>query len=184
MNPQPHVLFVNGYGAGDSRDQNMSRYLKAVHRHIMSLPGDDQIELYLCGGYTNRTDLSEAHAMANWFAGYGLPRRVQVILIENTCSARENIEEFRRRAGNPPTTIFCEWSRRFKMRWLARRSLRSVEVVGVPFDPRSLRLDRQLVEFGAALLEIAALHSIWAEELRRYFRQRRVQEARRESMNR
>jgi hypothetical protein len=139
------ALFVNGYGATDNTDdRNYATYLSAVRNYAWTTLGDGRHTIYLCGGFTNRTDLTEAETMRRWFVKNPLPRNVEIVLVENTTDARGNICRVEAlMESEEDIIIFCEYSRRRTMTFFARRLFRHFEVRGVPFDQQSLRLEQQ-----------------------------------------
>lgn len=131
-------VFVNGYGAPKDplTDGNYERYLEQVLWFLNNQSG--MIHLHLFGGFTNRTDLSEAAAMKLWFEHAGIPKSALVITHDRTTTARGNLIEFNRVVGDVPVVIFCEASREKTMRFFAGKLFSSFSIHGIPFDAKSL----------------------------------------------
>lgn len=142
---------INGYGAPRDplTDPNLHRYLTQVFGWLDVY--DPRVrEVFLCGGCTNRRDLSEAEAMQRWVALHSPAWLDRVRLIDTTQSVRENIERFAMEMSPQlQPVLFCEESRSRTVLWLARqffRAPRPVIVIGVPFDERSLRWTHRLLQ--------------------------------------
>ncbi len=176
-------VYVNGYGApfDPLTDGNLTRYLRCVvdwlDRHR------DQVhKVVLCGGFTNRADLSEAEAMRRWIAKHA-PQWVDSIwTIEDTLSVRENIQAFadlylvRERA-----VFFCERSRIWTVLCLARIKFKSpwiVTVIGVPFDAQALKMSHRLRQMVHGLIEWVSLWWPWLDRQREERRHRNILRAR------
>lgn len=173
-------VYINGYGAPRDplRDGNLGRYLGQVLKHLEEHP-DTSIDLFLAGGYTNREDLSEAEAMHQWLKNYGLPNNISVQLIDTTTTARDNMLEFRKRVGDVPVLIFCEYSRQPTMRFFAQKLFRQPLVQGIKFDEPSLKFTHRLKQMTVKLwLEELAWHSKTIDTLRKRLRERHVAHAR------
>jgi hypothetical protein len=180
--PTSAKIYINGYGAPKDpvNDGNLSRYLGAVKSTVENFVESNSkygipnskydFTLYLAGGFTNRTDLSEARAMQMWFEHHGLPKNVRrVILIEESTTGRDNLVLFTQTIEDPPMTyltlFFWEYSRRFQMEFLARHILakmctyhQAYEFIGVPFDARSMKLVNRAKEY---LLKFPLLVLAW-----------------------
>ncbi|MBP9748745.1 hypothetical protein KBD18_00930 [Patescibacteria group bacterium] len=175
------AVFVNGYGATkDSRDRNYQAYLSAVRTFIWNKAGDGPHTLFLCGGHTNRDDLTEAETMRRWFEAHPLPRGVKVVLIDDTVDARNNICRMEKRLRpEQSVVIFCEYSRRRTMRFFAGRLFRHFEVRGIPFDQHSLRLEHRVMQALFHLpLEVLAWYVQPADDVRNWLRARHIRRAR------
>lgn len=174
------ALFVNGYGAAEPYDGNYNRYLGMVQKWIEQ-SSQPKLTVYLAGGYTNRPDLTEAQAMRQWFESrIMLKHGVEFVLISSTTTARDNLKECRRLAGDTPIIVFCEYTRRHVMRLLAKQYFRQAVIMGVAFDARSLELHRRFINGPVKYaVEWAALRWQWAERLRLSMRRGHVMRARR-----
>ncbi|MBP7006304.1 hypothetical protein KBB27_04265 [Patescibacteria group bacterium] len=110
----PLAAYVNGYGvpADIATDGNYGEYLSSVFTALDAL-GSRVIVVYLCGGYTNRQNLSEAEAMMVWVEKNVPEWKDYVRLIENATTVRENVAEFAAKcwAANFSPVLFCEYSR-------------------------------------------------------------------------
>lgn len=173
-------IFVNGYGATrNPKDRNYTHYLDEVSRFIRRDP-KTEFTVYLCGGYTNRIDLTEAECMRRIWELRGIPQNVSLVLIEKTTTARDNLQAVRL-AGDEPITVFCELSRKPTMWFLASRLFSSVQVVGIGFDEKSLAIGHRLKQlFLKFPLEALAYYSPLFDKLRVILRERHVADARRQ----
>ncbi|MBI4098820.1 MAG: YdcF family protein [Candidatus Magasanikbacteria bacterium] len=173
-------VYVNGYGAPKDPlcDGNLDRYLGQVLKYLEAYR-DTNVDLFLVGGYTNRLDMSEAEAMKGWLMNRGLPSNVTIRLIDTTDTARDNMVEFKKRVGDVPVLIFCEFSRRPTMAFFAWKLFAEATVHGVRFDERSLRLAHRIKQLTTKLwLEQLAWHSKTIDVLRKWLRKRHVDRAR------
>ena len=173
------VLYVNGYGATQNLDDgNYTRYLGEIIRHINWQP-QRQFTVYLCGGHTNRTDLTEAACMRNIWEHLGAPPNAALVLIENTTTARDNLKEVGRHTADLHVTVFCEFSRMLTMEFLASRFFSRSTVFGIPFDTASLLTANMLKQRGPKLfLEVLANYLPLFDHLRLALRKRHVAKAR------
>lgn len=185
--PQRFIAIL-GYGAPADplKDGHLEVYLETVVR-IMRRPRQHD-EIFLMGGCTNRTDLTEASAMRQWFDEYEPVYLPHLLLEDKPISARESIATLAERWDGYTTevefVIFCEYSRRWMIRLLCRRLLpgRDVTVVGIKFDDASLTRSHRLYQAGPRLLlEWAALHSAEANRVREQLRIWFIHEARRKA---
>lgn len=176
------ALYVNGYGATQNlHDSNYARYLGDIIRYINARP-QRQFMVYLCGGYTNRTDLTEAACMRNIWVHLGAPPNATLVLIEDTTNARDNLKDVRRYVAYAHVTVFCEFSRITTMEFLASRIFSGSTVIGLPFDVASLlpaNILKQLVP--KFLLEVLAYHLPPFDYLRLALRKWHIAKARREA---
>jgi hypothetical protein len=175
------AVYVNGYGATDNPDdRNYAAYLSAVRNYAWNTLGDGQHTIYLCGGHTNREDLTEAETMSRWFERNPLPQNVKIVLVDDTTDARGNI--CRVEALMEPEqdiVIFCEYSRRRTMAFFARRLFKRFEVRGVPFDQQSLRFKQQATQLLLQLpLEALAWYLPPFDAFRKKLRTRHIRRAR------
>lgn len=173
-------IYVNGYGVPNDplNDHNMHAYLMQVCRCIHAY-GAKSTKLYLAGGFTNRTDLSEARAMLMWLKHNGSISGAEINLLEATTTARENMKYFRSLVGDVPVIILCEYSRRPTMQFFADMLFSVNDVRGVPFDKRSMSLAHRLKQWTTRLwLEKLAWHSSFFDALNRRLRARHVAQAR------
>lgn len=177
-------VYVNGYGAplDPLTDGNLTRYLQCVvdwlDRHR-----DKVNKVVLCGGFTNRTDLSEAEAMRCWIVRHAPQWTDSVWTIEETLSVRENIQAFaelylvRERA-----VFFCERSRLWTVLCLVRHWFKPpwvVTVIGVPFDARAMRIGHRLRQlFFHAPIEWVSLWWSWLDRWREERRHQNILRAR------
>lgn len=174
---------IIGYGAPEDpkTDGNLMGYLDPITRFLRGHHG--VTALYLLGGYTNRPDLSEAAAMHQWIQFHEARDIAEdIVLVETTRTARENIEALARLSyPGDHIIIFCEHSRRWIVRMLVRHFLRerSVRVVGIAFDEPSLTLRHRLHQAGPRLaLEWIALHSGRMDRVRLDLRELHINRAR------
>lgn len=178
-------VFINGYGAPAEprRDLALEHYLRsvvAVLKTILSRE-DCTFEIYFGGGYTNRLDKTEAAALQeNWQV-----RSLDENLRDSPChpilgdTGRENLCLLRKEIGDVPVIIFCEYSRRFAMRFLTRQYFSYALVVGIKFDASSLTPRHQLSQLLVRLpLEVAAWYWEPANKLRLWLRQGHVKRVR------
>ncbi len=175
---------VNGYGAPRDplTDGNLRRYLSQVFDWL-DLHDRRVREVFLCGGYTNRHDLSEAEAMRGWVAVHRPTWLPRVRLIDTTASVRENIEAFNMAmAPGLHPVLFCERSRIWTVFWLAQCLFpadRPVTAAGVRFDERSLRFAHRFAQFFFhAPIERLSLLWPWLDRWRVRRRLRRIGQAR------
>ncbi len=175
---------INGYGAPRDplTDGNLQRYLSQVFGWL-DLHERRVREVFLCGGYTNRHDLSEAEAMRGWIAVHRPTWLDRVRLIDSTASVRENIVAFdAEMASGLHPVLFCERSRIWTVFWLAQclfRADRPVTAAGVRFDERSLRFGHRLAQFFFhAPIERLSLAWPWLDRWRTRQRLRRIAQAR------
>jgi len=170
----PTVLYVNGYGAAGTDDGNYNRYLSNVLDLVKSRPSY-KFRVFLAGGLTNRTDLTEARAMLNWFEAKGKPDNAEFLMIEDTTTAKDNMVAFRKLVGDEPVAIFCEHSRRHTMRFFALSLFNQYKILPVKFDAKSLRTKHRLQQVLLKTpLEILAWYWKPADNLRLKFRARHV----------
>lgn len=172
-------FFVNGYGATtDTGDENYVRYLAEVLAATKGFNGTVQIHLY--GGFTNRTDVSEAQCMKRCIQQMGgTLKNAFLHTAEETTTARDNLEHFFSVNGSDRHVIvFCEYTRRWQMMFLASRFTSKYTVRGVRFDQRSLRWDQQLIQLAHCALEIAAWYWPVADKLRVSLRDRKIKRLR------
>lgn len=183
---EPLLTFVciMGYGAPQHpiTDGNLFNYLGPALDHLR-IREDGPIEtIFLCGGYTNRTDLSEAMAMEQWIDAHRPQWAPKIERIESTLSLEENIRESAREIPKESRVIiFCEASRELAVRFQAWHHMRSMkrEVIGIPFDERSLTLAHRLKQFFVHLpIEMVSMYSERVHELKRRRRQRVIDQAR------
>lgn len=174
------TIYVNGYGAThDLDDPNYHRYLGELIRLLRIQDHDEQITVYLCGGHTNRTDLTEARCMLNIIGRLGKPYGVDFVLIEESITTRDNLAEVYKRVGRIPLTVFCESTRRPTVRYLAKRLFPEVQMMPVTFDGRSLSLVNRLKQRYLKLpLEVASVHSPAFDILRSYLHERHLAKCR------
>ncbi len=178
------AVSINGYGAPQDppTDGNLCRYLERVFTWL-DLHERRVREVFLCGGYTNRHDLSEAEALRDWIAAHRPNWLARVQLVDTTASVSENIRAFAARMlPGPHAVLFCERSRLLTVFWLASAifgSGHSVTVVGVRFDERSMgfihRLTQLLIH---APIERLSLAWPWLDRWRSRLRLRRIGKAR------
>lgn len=175
-------VFVNGYGAplNPLEDDNFDQYLGNILKQLKEHCTYQCINLYLAGGYTNRTDMSEAEAMHEWFAKHQLPVHTVIHLISKTDTARENMREFQKVVGSDtPVFVFCELSRKPTMEFFAKKFFKHYMVYGVKFDAASLTLTNCLKQYTIKLwLEQLAWHSKTVDNLRKWLRKRQVTRSR------
>lgn len=150
-NPITYNVFINGYGAPQDilKDNNYAIYLSSIKTFLFEQTEIQRcgFNLYLAGGFTNRTDMSEAQAMFNWFEKNGFPENTQnVFVLEASTTARSNIEEMDRQIEKDEfseTLFFCEYTRRFQTKFFVRNIFhnrkRDTRVLGVNFDKKSLQ---------------------------------------------
>ena len=136
------LFYVNGYGVpNQSEDENYSRYLAQVVRHITELTDARSTQrLYLAGGATNPSlpDMSEAQFIADRLrSDFPFFRdRFELVLLERGRTVRHNILQFRRalRKNGPALSyLFCEWARQDYLRCLVR-DLPDARVIPIIFD--------------------------------------------------
>jgi hypothetical protein len=169
-------FIVNGYGATpDIEDRNYTHYLSEVLRHT-ERDGHEPRKIILCGGCTNRADLSEAETMRRWIDGHFPYWSDRLVLCDDTFTAQEN---FRRVSEWFDRTdvfkAFGEYSRRRTLRLFAWRYFNNCEVIGVRFDDRSLRPVHRFKQLFLHLpLETLALYLPPFNWLRLFFRRRHV----------
>jgi hypothetical protein len=173
------VVYVNGYGTprDPQTDGNLGRYLPTVRDFARA---HSRAAIFLCGGLTNRTDLSEAAAMAQWFALHAEDLMPRIKLLEDGVSPHQNVTAFAQIAGFKHAVLFCEESRTPTMRFLAWYHLHgSSTVTGVPFDKRSLTLRHRLVQWTSKLgLEVLATYFPPVDRLRKKLREQHIAKAR------
>ena len=177
------VCYVNGYGATDNlADGNYGRYLSSVIGYLRRTHPQDAIALYLSGGYTNRTDLTEAESMRRILEHQGIISGTDLTItrLETPYTAREGLQTLRERVGSATrVTIFCEYSRQWTMRFFARQLFARATVIGIPFDASSMKLAHRLKQIFFHLpLEAGAWHSAFIDRLRKQLRDRHVAKAR------
>lgn len=178
-------VFINGYGAPAEprRDPALEHYLRNVVAILNTILGreDCTFEIYFGGGYTNRLDKTEAAALQeNWRI-----RSLDEELRNSLChlilgdTGRENLCLLRKEIGDVPVIIFCEYSRRFAMRFLTQRYFSEALVVGIRFDEPSLTPRHQLAQLLVRLpLEVVAWYWEPANKLRLWLRQGHVRRVR------
>lgn len=174
------IILVNGYGAPlePLMDENLHRYLTEVVS-ILEGSEDGENALYLAGGYTNRSDLSEAAAMSAWLKARELPKGTVIFLIETSTTARGNLTRLKDLVGNVPVTICCEYSRRLTMKFFAKKLFSQSVIRGIKFDEDSLRLDHLISRYTIKhWLEVLAWHSRIVDRFRRWLRKRHIARAR------
>ncbi len=173
------LIFVNGYGATDNVDDgNYCRYLGEVSTFIDSHQTEKCV-VHLCGGYTNRLDLTEARAMLNWFVRRRDFSDVEYVLIEDTFTARDNMERMGSLVSEELLVIFCEYSRRFTMAFYASRLFKHYEIHGVKFDAKSLTFVHQIKQVTLKLpVEVLAWYFQSFDHLRLWLRNRHVMRVR------
>ncbi len=179
MNGQMSYVYANGYGATENiHDRNYTHYLIKVSHFIQEHP-DKQFTVYLCGGYTNRKNLTEAACMHQIWTRLGIPPNVVLVLIEDTTTARDNLQAVRL-AGDVPITIFCELSRKPTMRFLASRFFSAAQIVGIGFDEKSLKIGHRLKQlFLHFPLEVLAYYCPLFDKIRLALRKRHIARVRR-----
>ena len=180
------AISINGYGA-ERRPKHsfkllryLGQLLKLLHKHELMERID---HIYLCGGYTNRTDMSEAESMRRWIA-YHAPELIdRVHLIDTTTTVQDNVRAFSKAiAGQDLHPVFvCEYSRWLTTFVLARSFMGSVPMSLVPikFDAASLEVRHQLKQVLVnAPLEWLCLHSEVVDGWRRDVRRQAIRQAR------
>lgn len=170
-------FIVNGYGATpDAQDRNYTRYLSEVMNHVAA-DGSEPKKIILCGGFTNRTDLTEAETMRCWIVDHFPYWSDRLVLCDDTFTARDNfrlVSEWFDRTD--VFKAFGEYSRCRTLRLFAKRYFYNCEVVPIRFDDRSLRPAHRLRQLCLHLpLEALALYFPLYDKLRLYFRQRHVE---------
>lgn len=144
------ALSVNGYGAPEDpiNDGNLQRYLGGLFSTLDAHRLSGRIDvIYLCGGRTNRPDLSEAEALKRWIVHYEPRFTTRVHLLDTTISAKENVRAFAHEVANVGLhpLLACEYSRWPTMEILARSFFMDpVTVLPIKFDAKSLRPKHQL----------------------------------------
>lgn len=146
---QLSVFVIGGYGVPTDimTDQNYQRYLgfcfNQIFDYSQSHPG--LLTVILTGGPTDLQPpyrRTEAGEMKRWFLLQlrTLPlierRRWHFIVLAKGLSALENILAVQQQLGKKiPTTIFCEYTRRWRLSRLAKAIFsRPIVVTGVDFD--------------------------------------------------
>lgn len=188
-----HYITVLGYGApaDPATDGNLNRYLGRVAAFIRDLPEGSHCFVYLCGGRTNRQDLSEAAAMKQWFEAHrheycGL-KGATFILLENVDSARDALVATLQECGaHRHLNIFCEWTRRRTVHLHARRLFPNRTVNPIGFDQKSFHWRNRCVQLVKLPLEAAAHRpGSWADRwVKQPLRRRHLQRARRRGTQR
>lgn len=171
---------MNGYGAPKDplNDENLSRYLTQVIQQLKE-HRDTRIDLYLAGGYTNRTDCSEAEAMQAWLLAHGVDDNVHLHLIDHTMSAADNMRAFKHLVGDVPVLVLCEQSRVPSMRFFANHLFSQNVVFGIAFDAASMsRTHRWKQSTVKVWIEALAWHLPPVDVLRRMLRDRHIRRAR------
>ncbi|OGY83051.1 MAG: hypothetical protein A3F54_04445 [Candidatus Kerfeldbacteria bacterium RIFCSPHIGHO2_12_FULL_48_17] len=163
-------LYVNGYGSppDPKTDGNLRHYMGAVKEFIAGRP-DPRFRVFLVGPPTTRNDITEAQALKIVFEAVGVPDNViEIIIIDDAIGpdgdtgARLNLERASQIMPQDLPAVFAfEHSRRFYMKWLARRYFKNIQAfLPVKFDAGSLRFQNQIkmatIKFA---LEVAAYYS-------------------------
>lgn len=165
-------VYVNGYGAPADplTDKNLQRYLSQVVRSVRRLDALVPITaFYLCGGKTNRPDLSEAEAMRQWFLVNAWDLRDRIRLIDQSIDAQNSLRQFSEKVPRGAAAIvFCEHSKRHVMRVLAVRLLpgRDVSVLGIKFDRASLAPSNKAVQLLRVPFELLSTYVRFVDTIR------------------
>jgi hypothetical protein len=142
------VFAINGLGAPEypEDDKALSTYLRQALAFVDKYSPNF---IFLCGGCTNRPNLSEAEAMLRWFGCHAPHLLERIVLLEDSLTARQNVEELNRHVGGGTSVVyFTEYSRRFEARILCACYLMvGWRVVGLVHDKRSMRPDRRLLRY-------------------------------------
>lgn len=181
----PLAVYVNGYGApvDITKDGNYEKYLLDVFEALDAW-GSRVSVVYLCGGYTNRHDLSEAAAMMEWVEKNASEWRGRIRLIENSTTVRENIAEFAAQCGgaNFNPVFFCEYSREPAVAALAAVFFAgsvTITTAGVGFSSADLTRRAQLKQVLVNLpMELASLRFEVVERWRAKARAKVIAKAR------
>lgn len=186
--PSPRFVAIFGYGAPPDplQDDHLTVYLDAVTRSIGRPRQHD--EIFLMGGCTNRTDLSEAEAMRRWFAQFEPTFLPHLVSEDTPITARESVwmfaQEYGEHGPEVELMIFCEYSRRWMIRMLVKRFLpgRKVWVRGIKFDEAALTRTHRLYQVGPRLaFEWLALRRPFFNQMHNELRARYIANARAET---
>lgn len=180
-----HPLYacIVGYGAARDpvSDGNTSRYLsealKVLGQHTTRIQ-----DILLCGGYTNRHDLSEAAAMLLWIKAHHPAWADKCLTLETPLTLEDDLREA---ASEIPTGaeafIFCEQSRIWSVRFHARRLFKDIgwRVIGIAFDAPSLKPTHRLKQLLVHLpIEVLSTKSRFIAGFKHRQRTRKIAEAR------
>lgn len=180
---RPLFACVLGYGAPHNplSDGNYTRYLSEVFRRL-EIEASRVEDIILCGGYTNRTDLSEAGAMNLWIEAHRPEWVRKCLTLEEPTTLEADLEEAA--AEIPPDSqayIFCEQSRIWSVRFHARRFFKDIawRVIGIAFDEASLKPTHRLKQLLVHLpIEVLSTKSRIIADFKRRQRIRTVAKAR------
>lgn len=180
------LVLVNGYGAPahPEEDSQLNLYLRAVvvAMEVMEDCGKSPDRIFLAGGRTNRTDLSEACAMRRWFAANASKWVERLVLIDDTRDGQGNLRRFAQYVSeDDETMVFCSLERHAVMAALARRILKSrhVGTMGITLDRRRFGLVANLTRHAGVSFEVLALRFATVNALRVMLRNREIIRARR-----
>lgn len=176
------TIYVNGYGAThDLDDANYGIYLGELLRRLRKDNLGRDSTVYLCGGLTNRPDLTEARCMLNIIKHLAIPTSAKFVLIEESTNPRDSLRQVFRLTGRVPLSAFCEFTREPTVRYLARRLFPEVMTVPIAFDKRSLAIGNQLKQrLLKHPLEVAASHSSIFDAIRIKLREKHMKRCRSE----
>lgn len=180
---RPLYVCVLGYGAprDPAMDGNYDRYLTEVFRRLG--PESTYVEdIFLCGGYTNRRDLSEAAAMLQWIEAHRPEWARKCLTLEEPITLEADLEEAAREVpAGSRAFIFCEQSRIWSVRFHARRFFTGIDwrVIGIAFDAASMKPIHRLQQLFVHLpIEILSTKSTTVAAFKARKRMQRIAAAR------
>lgn len=188
------TIVIMGCGAPrDPRnDEDLNRFMRATFASLELIWNEHGIhQIILCGGKTNRPDMSEAEAMRIWIEAHRPGWASEVVIIDTTTDIEGNFKAARTRIpARDNVIVFCETSRKPTNRFYAllaeRRYVDGGEwlVIGKMRDEASLSLMHRLKQVAVHLPVEALSQAVPAvASIKRWMRARNIEKARRETLH-
>lgn len=145
-----------GYGA--KLDEDYIRYLDGITAKVRGLD-----RLILCGGYTNPSVArSEAQVMGDYLRSRGV--RITIHVEEASIDTIQNLRFASRGvAEGEEVVVFCDWPRRFKVYYMAKRLFSSGVAVKPVIRQQSFRKAWKQYLYKTPV-EIVAFHWPWLHQ--------------------
>lgn len=136
------VFYVNGYGVPRDvlTDANYRHYVQYVISYAET--SDAPVLIYFVGGATDpaqpdKTEAGEMERLAETLIRPDRRDRLTLRLITEATDLPGNIRAFAHRLpAGEQVTVFCEYARQDRMRFLVHRMLKGAKVVPVAFDQK------------------------------------------------